>query len=63
GLDHAVLLVKSAGGDWVMLDMQSDRVVPAASNYGYKPVISFAGGDSFLHGRRYQPPQQPQQPQ
>lgn len=62
GLDHAVLLVKSAGGDWVMLDMQSDRVVPAAGNYGYKPVISFAGGDSFLHGRRYQPPQQPQQP-
>jgi len=57
GLDHAVLLVKTAG-DWVMLDMQSDRVVPAAGNYGYKPVISFAGGDSFLHGRRYQPPQQ-----
>ncbi|TNE29303.1 MAG: hypothetical protein EP350_09925 [Alphaproteobacteria bacterium] len=56
GVDHAVLLVKTAG-DWVMLDMQSDRVVPAAGNYGYKPVISFAGAQSYIHGRPYQAPQ------
>ncbi len=56
GVDHAVLMVKTQG-EWVMLDMQTDRVVPAAGNYGYKPVISFAGAQSYLHGRRYQAPQ------
>ena len=56
GVDHAVLLVKTQG-EWVMLDMQSDRVVPAAGNYGYKPVVSFAGAQSYLHGRRYEAPQ------
>lgn len=56
GVDHAVLLVRTQG-EWVMLDMQSDRIVPAAGNYGYKPVISFAGAQTYLHGRRYQPPQ------
>ena len=53
-VDHAVLLVKD-GGQWVMLDMQSDRVAPAGADYGYKPVMSFAGNGSFLHGKRHSP--------
>ena len=53
-IDHAVLLVKN-GSEWVMLDMQSNRVAPASSDYGYKPVMSFAGNDSYLHGKRYDP--------
>lgn len=55
-LDHAVLLVRN-GGEWVMLDMQSDRIAPAAMDYGYRPVMSFAGGESFLHGRKYVAPE------
>ena len=54
-IDHAVLLVKHEGA-WVMLDMQSDRVAPANADYGYKPVMSFAGNSRFLHGKRYEPP-------
>lgn len=56
GVDHAVLLVKTHG-DWVMLDMQSDRIVTAAGNYGYKPVVSFTGAQTYIHGRPYQAPQ------
>ena len=56
-IDHAVLLVKN-GEDWVMLDMQSDRIAPAGMNYGYRPVLSFAGTQRYLHGQRYQPPVQ-----
>lgn len=54
-VDHAVLLVKH-GREWVMLDMQSDRVAPASVDYGYRPVMSFAGNARYLHGQRYQPP-------
>lgn len=54
-VDHAVLLVKHEE-QWVMLDMQSDRVAPASTDYGYKPVMSFAGNASFLHGKKYQDP-------
>ena len=54
-IDHAVLLVNN-GGEWVMLDMQSNRVAPASQDYGYKPVMSFAGNDSFLHGKKYRAP-------
>ena len=50
-----MLLVKN-GGEWVMLDMQSDRIAPASTDYGYKPVMSFAGNDSFLHGKKYEAP-------
>ncbi|WFL76638.1 transglutaminase-like cysteine peptidase [Altererythrobacter arenosus] len=54
-LDHAVLLVRN-GEEWVMLDMQGDRVVPADMNYGYRPVMSFAGNQRYLHGQRYEAP-------
>ena len=54
GNDHAVLLVKN-GGEWVMLDMGSDRIVPAAGDYGYRPVMSFAGDTRYLHGKKYDP--------
>lgn len=47
--DHAVLLVKS-GAEWVMLDMASDRIAPAGLSYGYRPVMSFAANERFLHG-------------
>ncbi len=54
GNDHAVLLVKNDGA-WVMLDMGSDRIVPAAGDYGYRPVMSFAGNTRYLHGTKYDP--------
>nr|WP_298897269.1 transglutaminase-like cysteine peptidase [uncultured Altererythrobacter sp.] len=61
-IDHAVLLVKN-GGEWVMLDMASDRIAPAGMSYGYRPVMSFAANERFLHGRAYQAPtEQPQRP-
>ena len=47
--DHAVLLVRQGEG-WVMLDMASDRIAPAAADYGYRPVMSFAGKDRYIHG-------------
>lgn len=47
--DHAVLLVRHEG-EWVMLDMASDRVAPASMDYGYKPVMSFAANERFIHG-------------
>lgn len=47
--DHAVLLVRDRG-EWFMLDMASDRVAPAAADYGYRPVMSFAAGQSYIHG-------------
>ena len=58
-VDHAVLLVRTEGAfgqdDWVMLDMQSDRVLSARYDYGYRPVMSFGGGKSYLHGRAVGP--------
>lgn len=48
-IDHAVLLVKN-GDEWVMLDMASDRIAPAGMSYGYRPVMSFAANERFLHG-------------
>lgn len=47
--DHAVLLVRNQG-EWVMLDMASDRIAPAHMDYGYKPVVSFAANERFIHG-------------
>ena len=47
--DHAVLLVRHEG-EWVMLDMASDRIAPAAADYGYRPVMSFAANQRYLHG-------------
>lgn len=47
--DHAVLLVRHEG-EWFMLDMASDRVAPASADYGYRPVMSFAAGERFIHG-------------
>jgi predicted transglutaminase-like cysteine proteinase len=59
-IDHAVLLVKN-DGEWVMLDMARDRIAPAGMSYGYRPVMSFAANERFLHGRAYQAPtEQPQ---
>jgi len=53
-LDHAVLLVRD-GADWVMLDLQTDRVVTAAADYGYRPVMSFSEDSRWIHGRKLQP--------
>lgn len=52
--DHAVLLVRQ-DGEWVMLDMASDRIAPATQDYGYRPVMSFAGGERFIHGTTVDP--------
>ncbi len=54
-IDHAVLLVKDGNG-WMMLDMQGDRVAPANMGYGYRPVMSFAGDQRYLHGKKYVAP-------
>lgn len=57
-VDHAVLLVRNGAG-WSMLDLQSDRVVPAEGNYGYRAVLSFSGEGRWLHGQAVTPPAQP----
>lgn len=58
-VDHAVLLVRDGAG-WSMLDLQSDRVVSAEGDYGYRAVLSFSGESRWLHGQAVVP--QPQQP-
>lgn len=50
-VDHAVLLVRQEN-DWVMLDIQSDRVASASLDYGYRPLMSFAAGRRYLHGQK-----------
>lgn len=54
-VDHAVLLVRTTGAfgqdEWVMLDMQSDRVESASYDFGYRAVMSFAADQSYLHGQ------------
>ena len=55
-IDHAVLLVRD-GSDWKMLDLQTDRVVTAAADYGYSPLVSFSESTSWIHGKRVQQPQ------
>ncbi|KUO53953.1 MAG: hypothetical protein APF82_09100 [Sphingomonadales bacterium BRH_c42] len=57
-VDHAVLLVRSGAG-WSMLDLQSDRVVPAGGDYGYRAVLSFSGESRWLHGQAVTTPAQP----
>ena len=47
--DHAVLLVKHNGA-WVMLDMTNNKLAPAAADYGYRPIMSFAANQRFIHG-------------
>ncbi|NVE94168.1 transglutaminase-like cysteine peptidase [Altererythrobacter lutimaris] len=58
-VDHAVLLVRVDGAygqdEWVMLDMQSDRVESASYDYGYRAIMSFAADQSYLHGKAYAP--------
>ncbi len=58
-VDHAVLLVRVDGAfgqdEWVMLDMQSDRVESAEFDYGYRAIMSFAADQSYLHGKAYAP--------
>lgn len=54
--DHAVLLVRHQGA-WVMLDMASDRVAPAAQDYGYRPVMSFSAESRYIHGQAVMPQQ------
>ena len=33
-----------------MLDMTNNKLAPAAADYGYRPIMSFAANQRFIHG-------------
>ncbi len=47
--DHAVLIVK-LDGRFVMLDNTTDKLIDASVAQGYRPILSFSGDTSWLHG-------------
>jgi predicted transglutaminase-like cysteine proteinase len=47
--DHAVLVVRTKEG-YFLLDNSVDRVLEASESYDYRPVVSFNGKTSWLHG-------------
>lgn len=47
--DHAVLVVKLDGQNW-LLDNTSDRVLDANASHDYRPIMSFSHGKKWLHG-------------
>ena len=47
--DHAVLIVRTPDG-FRMLDNASDTVLDASAANDYRPVLSFSGRKSWLHG-------------
>lgn len=47
--DHAVLVVRTPAG-YRMLDNATDTVLDASADYDYRPVLSFNGGQAWLHG-------------
>ena len=54
--DHAVLIVRHEGG-WHMLDNATDAVLPAgAQTYDYRPMFSYSGSSSYLHGAQQAAP-------
>jgi predicted transglutaminase-like cysteine proteinase len=49
--DHAVLAVRTAG-KLVVLDNETDAVLDGAAAQDYRPIFSFSGNRSWIHGYR-----------
>ncbi|MDZ4307781.1 transglutaminase-like cysteine peptidase [Allopontixanthobacter sp.] len=49
GADHAVLIVR-LGGQFVMLDNTTDKLIDASQSQGYRPILSFGSSQSWIHG-------------
>jgi predicted transglutaminase-like cysteine proteinase len=47
--DHALLIVKFEGRNW-LLDDSTDTLLDASASYDYRPIISFSQSQSWLHG-------------
>lgn len=47
--DHALLIVKAEGRYW-LLDNSTDRLLDAAQNHDYRPIMSFGASQKWLHG-------------
>lgn len=54
--DHAVLAVR-IGGDLMILDNMTDRVLPSSSASDYRPIMSFNAFGRWTHGYRVTTPQ------
>ncbi|WP_327752141.1 transglutaminase-like cysteine peptidase [Sphingobium sp. SJ10-10] len=54
--DHAVLAVR-IGGDLMILDNMTDRVLPSSSVSDYRPIMSFNAFGRWTHGYRVTTPQ------
>lgn len=57
--DHAVLAVR-IGGDLMILDNMTDRVLPSSSVSDYRPIMSFNAFGRWTHGYRLTTPQKVQ---
>jgi predicted transglutaminase-like cysteine proteinase len=49
GSDHAVLVVRSEGRNW-LLDNATDTLLDASLSYDYRPIMSFSQGNKWIHG-------------
>jgi len=47
--DHAVLIVKQGDRHW-LLDNTTNEVLDAREGLDYRPIMSFSGGNKWLHG-------------
>ncbi|MGH6786536.1 MAG: transglutaminase-like cysteine peptidase [Novosphingobium sp.] len=47
--DHAVLVVRQGGRHW-LLDNATPELLDASSALEYRPIMSFSGGDKWIHG-------------
>lgn len=54
--DHAVLAVR-IGGELMILDNMTDRVLPSSSIADYRPIMSFNAYGRWTHGYRLKTPQ------
>jgi predicted transglutaminase-like cysteine proteinase len=52
--DHAILVAR-LDGRLVVLDSNTDRIVSAEAAQDYKPLMSFSGDRSWIHGYRQEP--------
>lgn len=49
--DHALLVVRD-GDRFVVLDNNTDRIVDASQAQDYRPLVSYSGGNAWIHGYR-----------
>lgn len=53
--DHAILVVR-IDGRFLVLDSNTDRIISADQIQDYRPMMSFSGDKSWIHGYREQQP-------